>query len=66
MIKERIEKEMDFEGAIKNNEINKIVEWMRDNDYCYDYLKPNDWIMKVVGKPLSAEPYIKYLKEKFE
>ena len=66
MIKEKIESEMDFEGAIKENRIDKIVNWMRDNDYCYDYLKPNDWIMKVVGKPLSAEPYIKYLKEKFE
>ena len=66
MIKEKIESEMDFEGAIKENHIDKIVKWMREKDYCYDYLKPNDWIMKVVGKPLSAEPYIKYLKEKFE
>ena len=66
MIKEKIESEMDFEGAIKDNRIDKIVKWMREKDYCYDYLKPNDWIMKVVGKPLSAEPYIKYLKEKFE
>ncbi len=65
MIKEKMEETMDLDELIATGHIEKIVEWMRDNDICYDYLKPGDWIKKVTGKDITAEPYIRYLKEKF-
>lgn len=65
MIKEKMEESMNLDELISSGHIEKIVEWMRNNDICYDYLKPGDWIRKVTGKDITAEPYIRYLKEKF-
>jgi carboxypeptidase Taq len=65
MIRERMEKEIDLNEKIANNDFGTILDWFRKNDFAYDWMKPNDWIIKVAGKPLTAEPYIAYLSEKF-
>jgi len=65
MIREVMEKDIHLSERIKANDFGAILEWFRSHDYCYDWMKPNDWIVKVTGKSLTSEPYIRYLSEKF-
>lgn len=65
MIRERMIKEINLEERIRTNDFGTILKWFADNDYRYDWMQPDDWIMKVTGKHLTSEPYIAYLKEKF-
>jgi len=65
MIAERMEKEINLHALIKAGKFNEILDWFSKNDYCYDWMEPGDWIKKVAGSPLTAEPYIRYLTKKF-
>jgi carboxypeptidase Taq len=43
-----------------------IKQWLTKNVYsCGDLYDPADLIQKVTGKKLDAEPYLKYLREKY-
>jgi carboxypeptidase Taq len=43
-----------------------IKQWLTKNVYSYgDLYDPADLIQKVTGKKLDAEPYLKYLREKY-
>jgi carboxypeptidase Taq len=65
MIAERMEKEIHLSKLIKEGRFAEILKWFSQNDYCYDWMEPKDWIKQVAGKPLTSEPYIKYLRKKF-
>jgi len=65
MIKETMEKDIHLSEKIKANDFGAILAWFAKHDYAYDYLKPAEWIKKVTGKALTAEPYIAYLTDKF-
>ena len=65
MIKETMERDIHLSDKIKANDFGAILAWFREHDFAYDYLKPGDWIVKLTGQPLTSEPYIRYLSEKF-
>lgn len=64
-IKETMAKQLDFDKLIADGDLGKIRLWFAENDFCYDYMKPNDWIVKVTGEPLNPRYYIDYLDKKF-
>ncbi len=65
MIFERMDKEIHAFEKVKNNDFKAIVNWLAENDYQYDWMRPDDWIKKVVGKPLSSDAFIRYLTNKY-
>jgi carboxypeptidase Taq len=65
MIKERMEKEIHLSKKIKEGDFGAILAWFADKDFRYDWMEPGDWIKQVAGKPLTSEPYIRYLEAKF-
>ncbi len=65
MIFEKMEKDIGARQLIKENRMDKILAYLRDNDYKYDWMEPKDWIKKVTGKDLTSEPFIHYLEEKY-
>ncbi|MCH4277878.1 MAG: carboxypeptidase M32 [Bacilli bacterium] len=66
MIKEQMEKDIGFASLIEKGEFKKILAYLAEKDFAYDYLSPDDWIMKITGKHLSSEAYIRYLEKKFD
>jgi carboxypeptidase Taq len=65
IIKETMEEKIDLSKLVKAGHFEEIREWFAKNDYAYDWMKPGEWIKKVTGKPLSSEPYLRYLDGKF-
>jgi carboxypeptidase Taq len=65
MIFEKMQKEINVKSLIAKGEMGKILDWLKDNDYRYDWMDPADWIKKVTGKELTSQPFIDYLTEKF-
>ena len=65
MIREVMEKDIHLSERIKANDFGTILSWFATHDYCYDWMKPAEWIVKVTGKSLTPEPYIRYLSEKY-
>ena len=61
-----MKKELDIEACIRNDEIYKIRDWMKNHAWNIASLyNPNEWIIKVTGEPFNPDYYINYLKEKF-
>lgn len=59
-------KELDLEAVIRNNEIAKVNEWLKEKIHKYGSSKtPKEIILDVTGEPFNAKYYIKYLKEKY-
>ena len=56
----------DLEGRIELGEFGELHEWLRANVYAHGrkYM-PNELLERVVGGPLDAEPYLRYLRAKF-
>jgi carboxypeptidase Taq len=43
-----------------------LVTWLRENVHQYgSKFTPTELILKVTGKPLSAEPFLRYVRGKF-
>jgi carboxypeptidase Taq len=66
MIKEKMETEIPFSKCVAEGDFATILKWFAENDFRYDWMEPGDWIKKITGKSLTAEPYIRYLNKKFE
>ncbi|MDO5330415.1 MAG: carboxypeptidase M32, partial [Bacillota bacterium] len=64
-IKQTMAKQLDFDKVIADGDLGKIRRWFAENDFCYDYMKPKDWIVKVTGEPLNPQYYIDYLDQKY-
>jgi carboxypeptidase Taq len=56
----------DLEARIERGEFGELHEWLRSNVYAHGrkYM-PNELLERVVGGPLDAEPYLRYLRAKF-
>jgi carboxypeptidase Taq len=56
----------DLEARIERGEFGEPHEWLRSNVYAHGrkYM-PNELLERVVGGPLDAEPYLRYLRTKF-
>jgi carboxypeptidase Taq len=65
MIFEKMEKEINVKSLIAKGEMGKILDWLKENDYRYDWMDPAGWIKKVTGKELTSQPFVDYLTEKF-
>jgi carboxypeptidase Taq len=56
----------DLEAQIERGEFGELHEWLRSNVYAHGrkYM-PSELLERVVGGPLDAEPYLRYLRAKF-
>ena len=64
-IMKTMEKDLDIKGLLAKGDLLPIRKWFAENDFAYDYLKPEDWIVKVTGEKLNPQYFIDYLKDKF-
>jgi carboxypeptidase Taq len=56
----------DWRGQVAQGSLNAIREWLATNVYSFgDLYDPADLIQKVAGRSLDAEPYLRYLREKY-
>jgi carboxypeptidase Taq len=56
----------DWRGEIAQGNLKGIREWLIKNVHSYANLyDPADLIKKITGKSLDAEPYLRYLREKY-
>ena len=65
MIFEKMEKDINVRKLISENKMDEILSYLAENDYCYDWMEPNDWIKKVTGRELTSKPFIDYLTKKY-
>lgn len=55
-----------IERALREGNFSLITEWQDRNIWRWGAVyEPGDLIMRVTGSPLSAEPFMEYLEEKF-
>ncbi|NBK97948.1 MAG: carboxypeptidase M32 [Erysipelotrichia bacterium] len=63
----QLEKEIDVESALKNNEFYKISDWLKTNIHQYGAFKDADTLLlEVTKEPFNPQYYIDYLIEKFK
>ncbi len=61
-----MEKDINIEECIRNDEIYKIRDWLKEKAWSIASITdPNEWIKKVTGEDFNPDYYINYLKEKF-
>ncbi|HOO43454.1 MAG TPA: carboxypeptidase M32 [Bacillota bacterium] len=59
-------KDLDLPEIIKNNELEKVNEWLKEKIHKYGSSKtPKELILEVTGEEFNAKYYIKYLKDKY-
>jgi carboxypeptidase Taq len=61
-----LEAHPDIPDQIRRNEYGALLGWMRDNVHRYGRkYEPNELIQRATGQPLTAKPYLNYLRGKF-
>ncbi len=66
MYLQKIEREMDFRGAIREGRFSEIKEWMRKNVFAEaNRLSPKEWLLALCGRPLTAKDFLAYLERKY-
>ncbi len=61
-----MKEKLDFETLLKENRIDKINQWLKENIHCFgSSLKPEEIMEKVTNEPFNPKYYIRYLKEKY-
>lgn len=54
------------ESFIEQRNYGPILQWLRTQIHAHGCrYEPADMVLKITGKPLSAEPFIKYLEQKY-
>ena len=62
----KMKEEFEFEKAIKENNISKINEWLKEKIHKYGCLHtPKELLLIATKEPFNPSYYIRYLKEKF-
>ena len=64
-IKNVMEKKIGLNGLVRKGDFETIRKWFAENDFAYDWMKPNDWIVKVTGEPADSKYFIAYLNQKY-
>jgi carboxypeptidase Taq len=56
----------DLQASLNRGEFAPLLGWLRENVHCHGarYL-PAELVEKVTGRPLSAESYLRYIREKY-
>ena len=64
---EKARKELpDLDGTIERGEFGVLLKWLRTNVYRHGRkFTPNELMERVTGQPLTAEPWIAYVRQKF-
>lgn len=61
-----MEKELNIEECIRNDEIYKIRDYLKEKVWSIASITdPNEWIEKITAEKFNPDYYINYLKEKF-
>jgi carboxypeptidase Taq len=56
----------DLDGHIERGEFGVLLKWLQDNVYRHGKkFTPNELMERATGKPMSAEPWIAYARQKF-
>ena len=56
----------DLDGQIERGEFASLLGWLRKNVHRHGRkFTPNELLERATGKPLTAEPWIAYVKEKY-
>jgi carboxypeptidase Taq len=59
-------KEIDIEALVKNNQIAKINEWLKEKMHQYGSSKtPKELMLEITKEEFNPQYYVKYLKEKY-
>ena len=62
----KMNEEFNIDEAIRNDDIKKIVTWLKDHAWNIASIKtPDEWIKEVTGEEFNVQYYIDYLKEKY-
>lgn len=63
----QMEKEIDVESALKNNQFEVIADWLKENIHIFGAYKDADQLMlDVTNEPFNPQYYIDYLTNKFK
>ena len=65
MIYEKMEEDIQVSRLIEQEKMDEVLSYLKEHDYRYDWMEPNQWIKKVTGKELSSDAFIRYLKKKY-
>lgn len=61
-----MKKELDIDTLVKNGEMNRITDWLREHIHKYGMIKKPAELLKICcGEEFDPEYYIKYLTDKF-
>ena len=60
-----MKKELDVDSLLEEGNLAPILDYLRTKDFAYDYLDPNEWILKVTNEPMRSAYFVDYLKEKY-
>jgi carboxypeptidase Taq len=53
-------------SQVKKGDFSDLLAWLRENVHRHgSKFEPQDLVQRVVGSPISPDPYLKYLNEKF-
>lgn len=60
-----MKKALDVSALLAKADLEPIRVWFAEKDFAFDYLHPEEWIVKVTGEKLNPQYFIDYLKAKF-
>jgi carboxypeptidase Taq len=63
---EKLKEEIDFDGVVSKGEFDVIKDFLREKIHTKGKMyEPAELIKMITGKPLSYEPFVRYVKEKY-
>ncbi len=65
MIYQKMDKDINVKKKIESKDFSSILNWLSENDYCYDWMNPREWIRQICQKDLEPTAFIAYLKTKY-
>ncbi|MCR5491819.1 MAG: carboxypeptidase M32 [Bacilli bacterium] len=60
-----MKKDLNVSKFLKEGNLEPIRKWFAEKDFAYDYLHPEEWIVRITGEKLNPQYFIDYLKSKF-